>query len=96
MKNFTYFKNFSDYFIPMKCFLMLPYTRETPYFITLSVNLDISYVLLMSSNTSFLKLEHHVLPFLNIKYSLHNFLIGLVVRAAKFHDLRTLAWCISG
>ena len=29
VKNITYFKNFSKYFIRMKCFSMLAYTRET-------------------------------------------------------------------
>ena len=62
----------------MKCFPILPYTRETLYSIISSVNLDIIYVLLKSSNALFFKLESHVLPFLNIKNSLHNFLIELV------------------
>ena len=51
---------------------------EKPYYIISSVNLDIIYVLLKSSNTLFFNLESHVLPFLNMKYSLHDFLVELV------------------
>ena len=42
------------------------------------MNLDIIYVLLKSLNNLFFKLQSHVLPFLNIKYCPHNFLIELV------------------